>query len=400
MTVFSRRSKEAEGELNEVGRRGSRVLRVVTQASRSGAYGGPFDTAINQCRLLARQGADCVIIAGALQGDQPDPARKIAPGVTSLYIRSRYLLGYGPPTMMSIALLRRLLRMVRHADVIFVSFSRELYPISAAALALIMQKRLVLQTHGMLDETPTVLHLIIDHLIIKRVLRSAETILALTQREAGYLRRFSTIRELSIAVVGNPVLSEVQQARSKRALGNDALFLGRLSKRKRVQDFVKAAEIAEERDLAGKYCIVGPDQGELLGVQTAMARIGHRLKYEGALPGEQVVERLARCDVFVLPASKEPWGNVLVAAVALGRPVIIAKSCALADELASAGCALVFEDGDPEALASAVDRVLSDYKLWKQLGAAARDYAADHLDENRMSIRLREIILAERLTGC
>ena len=80
-----------------------KLLRVVTQASRTGRYGGPFDTAVNQCRLLANESIDCTLFSGSLPGDAPDDvAGSAAPALTSRFVTAAYLFGYGSPTLFSL----------------------------------------------------------------------------------------------------------------------------------------------------------------------------------------------------------------------------------------------------------------------------------------------------------
>ena len=50
-----------------------RVCRVVTLASATGQYGGPYDTARRQARLAAMMGADVALVAAHLPGDRSCP---------------------------------------------------------------------------------------------------------------------------------------------------------------------------------------------------------------------------------------------------------------------------------------------------------------------------------------
>ena len=151
--------------------------------------------------------------------------------------------------------------------------------------------------------------------------------------------------------------------------------------------------MAVTRGLAGEYKIVGPDQGELAILEKYLARLGPRLSYEGALPGDAVVRRLAICDVFVLPSLDEPWGNVLVAAVALGKPVVVTASAALSDRLLRAGCAAIVPDGDVVGIAEQVDEILTNGPLRARMVAAAKAFLRRELSNEVLSRRLRNLIL-------
>src|SRR5689334_13204739 len=58
-------------ERSQSGLDGSRVVRVVTLASASGRYGGPYDTARYQAAVLERAGMTCTIAAGHTENDAP-----------------------------------------------------------------------------------------------------------------------------------------------------------------------------------------------------------------------------------------------------------------------------------------------------------------------------------------
>jgi glycosyltransferase involved in cell wall biosynthesis len=61
-----------------------------------------------------------------------------------------------------------------------------------------------------------------------------------------------------------------------------------------------------------------------------------------------------------LTSKDEPWGNVLVAAISLGKPVVVTASSALAEIVKKYDAGLVVADGDSTAISNAVHHLLEE----------------------------------------
>jgi glycosyltransferase involved in cell wall biosynthesis len=139
----------------------------------------------------------------------------------------------------------------------------------------------------------------------------------------------------------------------------DVLFLSRLHLRKRPMAFVEMArQLIIERTNA-TFSIAGADEGELARVEAALERHGLTgvVRYEGAVRPENVVDRISRCTILVLPSVAEPFPMVVLEALASGRPVVVTGSCGLAPlvDFTRAG---TVTDGSVQSLVSAVRKLL------------------------------------------
>jgi glycosyltransferase involved in cell wall biosynthesis len=261
--------------------------------------------------------------------------------------------------LLSLGILRRLRVEVANAQIVHIAFAREAIPIVALLIALVLGKRVVLQPHGMLTSRSSRMHDWVD-LALRPFLRRADVWIALTDSEAeALMRRYRrTIR--SIRVIDNPVPFTTTRAEVLRhtVRRRQALFVGRLHPRKRVEDFVAAAEIAHANGWADRYEIVGPDQGSLAGIVERIARLPH-LEYEGPIRGEEVPTVIAESEVLVLPSENEPWGQTVAIALALGIACVITESAALAPRIRPYANVEVVPDGDPASIARAVHRMLA-----------------------------------------
>ncbi len=111
-------------------------------------------------------------------------------------------------------------------------------------------------------------------------------------------------------------------------------------------DFARAARTMLQENHDVRFSVVGPDDGDLPELQRFIAAdqsLGGRLVYEGSLPHDDAVPRLARASIFVLPSVDEPFPMTLLEALAVGTPAICTTSCGVADALAEDQAALVIQ---------------------------------------------------------
>lgn len=365
---------------------GSRVVRVVTQASSSGRYGGPFDTATNQALLLADLGYETVLIAGAESGDSPNaPTRR---RFSAVFLPARRIIRSKAATLVGVSLFAKASRLVRRADIVHVGLGREAFPLWVAWHAAVSKRtRLIVQPHGMLYPKGGVWRAF-DAVLIKPLLRRADAVIVLTEVEAAKVAKFG-VRIRREVVIGNPLLRG--SVLNEPGEPDDVLFLARLHPRKRVETFCNAATYAAEHGLAGRYKVVGPDDGSLEVVKRATADAPDRISYEGALPGSAVAGRIARSSVFVLAAREEPWGNALVSAVASGVPTVVTRSSALAPRLERFGASIVIDDEDYETMALAVHEILVDGEKRERLRGGAIAFANAVLTDDAQRRQLGEL---------
>jgi glycosyltransferase involved in cell wall biosynthesis len=190
-------------------------------------------------------------------------------------------------------------------------------------------------------------------------------------------------------------------AEAKQALGLDPRrpvvgTVGRLEARKGHARFLDAARVllASANGLRPQLLIVG--DGPLrasLAQQADALGVADSVHFTGALADVRVP--LAAMDVFVLPSDAEGMSNALLEAMAAGRPVVATAVGGTVEVLEGESGVLV-PPRDPEALASAVLRLLSDPVGARRLADAARRRVADAFGARAMVARL-EALYVERL---
>lgn len=366
-----------------------RILRLVVLLSREGRYGGPADTALAQSKLMGQLGHDVVVLGGCLKGDElvaePTAPYRLRPVVVRPF-SSRWFF----PTLFSFKMVLAVFQEVRAADVVHVSFSREIISILGSAVALICRRPLVVQPHGMLTARRSRVFAVVD-LTVKPMVRRARERIALTQVEQGDLAAWSGLDSVAFRTLGNPVVADIGDAGPEAATPQwSAVFIGRLHERKRVVDFVTAAEYAYGAGWTDTYHLIGPDQGQLPLVESRIANVS-TISYGGALSRDELPGMITRASCFVLCSLHEPWGNVLVLALSLGIPCVVTRSTALAAEIEKHEAGILVDDESPEQIAAAVHAIANDVALLKRLRVGARALASEKFSNFAVQASLQSI---------
>jgi len=150
------------------------------------------------------------------------------------------------------------------------------------------------------------------------------------------------------------------------------LFVGRLVKDKGVGYLLRAfSEVVEEIPDA-KLVIVGkgPQEQELRQLQESLG-LAH-VFFIGAVETKLMPNIYAGCDVLVLPSIHEPFGNVVVEAMAVGKPVIGSYVGGIKDTIVHGVTGYHVEPKNGEQLSRFLIRLLEDASLRKKLGENAR----------------------------
>jgi glycosyltransferase involved in cell wall biosynthesis len=100
-----------------------------------------------------------------------------------------------------------------------------------------------------------------------------------------------------------------------------------------------------------------------------------RVIVHGPLAREDVAALYAAADVFVLPASREPYGTVWGEAMAFGLPVVGWRAGNLPFLAEDGREGLLVEPGDVDALSAALMQLALDGDMRARLGTAAKERA-------------------------
>jgi glycosyltransferase involved in cell wall biosynthesis len=104
--------------------------------------------------------------------------------------------------------------------------------------------------------------------------------------------------------------------------------------------------------------------------------VAERVQFSGYVPREQIAQRYAAADVFVLPSFNEGMSVATLEAMAAGLPTVVTRTGGTAELVADGESGLVFGWGDIDTLTKHLARLANDRSLTQRMGAAARARAA------------------------
>lgn len=118
---------------------------------------------------------------------------------------------------------------------------------------------------------------------------------------------------------------------------------------------------------------------EAMRREVGLSTTSHRVVFTGALPQDQTLERIGKMDIMLVPSMttpswKEQFGRVAVQAMAAGAAVIASDSGSLREVIGD--CGILVPEGDVDALAGALQRLLEDPARLTSLREAGRSRAA------------------------
>jgi glycosyltransferase involved in cell wall biosynthesis len=134
--------------------------------------------------------------------------------------------------------------------------------------------------------------------------------------------------------------------------------------------------LARLRDLDWRLLCVGslerdPTTTRAVRRMISAVGLGRRITLAGEWPPRSIVEAYRAADAFVLPSFHEGYGMAYAEAMAHGLPIIATTAGAI-PETVPREAGLLVSPGNPEALARALRRVITEPLLAARLAAGSR----------------------------
>jgi glycosyltransferase involved in cell wall biosynthesis len=214
------------------------------------------------------------------------------------------------------------------------------------------------------------------HVVARGSLFGADRIVALTRREADWLTGLG-VPEERIRVIPNGVDLEEFADLPPRTVGPHSpvvLFVGRLQARQKGLGTLIDAFARLPPGLRARLRLVGDDWGGLHPLLARARELGvlDRLVATGPLPRSEVLRELASADLLVLPSLFEPFGIVLLEAMASGLPIVATRAGGIPEVVTDRESALLVPAQAPAELAGAMEAILDDPELARRLVTEGR----------------------------
>jgi glycosyltransferase involved in cell wall biosynthesis len=207
----------------------------------------------------------------------------------------------------------------------------------------------------------------------------ADAIVATSSGVADDLVSAFGVRRAHVRVIHNPVdIAAIRRAAAEplepaiadRWRQPVLVAAGRLADAKNYPLMIEALARLRAR-VPATLCILGQGEREA-SLRDQVARLG--LEEAVLFSGFQANpwKFIARADAFVLTSRYEGFGNVLVEAMACGVPVVATASAGTRDIVGDGAGGVLVESHDVDAVAAALERLLTDRAHRDRLAAGAR----------------------------
>jgi glycosyltransferase involved in cell wall biosynthesis len=172
--------------------------------------------------------------------------------------------------------------------------------------------------------------------------------------------------------------------------GQTVLFVGQLSRRKGVHVALEAFEHLTEVLPGATMRLIGSDENDppyVAQLRTRFAPLieAGRVVFLGGQPPDVVLREMAQAAVVVLCSEYEVSPLVVIEAMAAGRPVVATPVGDVEQLIADGRSGLIVQRGNPDALAWALTRVLTDDNFRRNAGALARRAIAERASPARIA---------------
>jgi len=234
---------------------------------------------------------------------------------------------------------------------------------------------------------------------IDRMIAALAThVLVVGRSEREFLASEGVVSPLKADVLGHGSIAGVdtrrfvpdsaRRAATRRRLGLPedavvALFLGRVRREKGVIDLARAFARVAAMDPGIRLLVVGPDE-DSLEPEIRASCAAHAARLVMAPETDTPEDYVAAADIVCLPSYREGFPVTILEASAAGVPVLASRIYGTRDAVVDGESGLLHEPGDVDALAAALQELVSDPALRRSLGDAGRRRVVQEFDCERV----------------
>lgn len=174
--------------------------------------------------------------------------------------------------------------------------------------------------------------------------------------------------------------------------------VARLTTKKGLPTVYRALSLLKEKGISFTHTLIGDgDDRDLITELIKTLDLENQCKCLGTQTHEEVLKQFKKSDLFVLGCEIAPNGdrdgipNVLVESLAMGVPALAPHVSAIPEILINEKTGLTVNPTDPEAMAMAMERLLTDEKLRGQLIKSGKELVESKFDNKLLIEQLAEI---------
>ena len=376
------------------------------------AHGGISTQTWNKARALAGLGHDVDVLSCAA-GPGPDLIATVDDGVTvhriqppgqesrrefETYREETYWLGY------SWSILRHLRSLLERKQLDVIDFP------DYCAEGFVFQMDRILKEPAVVVQLHAPLAILAEHIgwpekesafyrsaiFMEGVsIKSADGLMSCSANIADFTSQFYEVPRDSIDVVHCGVDAEAFHPRStpaKSAHSPTVLFVGNVAGNKGVESLFEAVLQLRSKYPALRLQVLGNCNDRLIEdfrERAHAAGASSNLEFHGFVGRPSLPEFYRRADVFCSPAQYEGGvANVYLEAMASGCPVIASTAGGAPEAVVEGETGLLVPPNDSQAVADAIDRILSDATFHQRLSLEGRRSVEDYFAMDKYMLRV------------
>ncbi len=173
---------------------------------------------------------------------------------------------------------------------------------------------------------------------------------------------------------------------------NEFIFVGRVEREKGIEDLINAVQILKNKDFKFKIKLVG-DGKDLEDYRKTInsLKLNNYFLFLGRLDHKDTIKNYFESEIFILPSHQEGFPITLLEAWASGLPVIITKVGGISKICTDNKDSLIIEPKNPEQIAEAMQELIKNKKLRKELGKNGRKLVEKKYNWNEINKSLERV---------
>jgi glycosyltransferase involved in cell wall biosynthesis len=268
---------------------------------------------------------------------------------------------------------RRAARRLQPGTELFVEFDLDGFLAAPRGVRRVAAIKGVLADEARFERGLARVRLTIESLLEGFHVRGVDRVLATSAHSAACISESYRVPAQRISVVPEPIDLDrwrraLNAAPERTREGRTVLCVAHLYPRKDVGTLLAAMSLLPKETVV-RVVGTGPEL-ERLRRQADDLALGGRAEFLGHVPFDRLAAEYRRADVFCLPSRQEGFGIVFLEAMAAGLPIVAARAAAVPEVVLDGVCGILVPPGNPEALAGALNRLLSSAVERHRMGEA------------------------------
>lgn len=379
-----------------------KILHVIPTYRPAWRYGGPIYVVHDLCRALVKKGHEVHVFTTNVDGPSHLQVPLNTPvdidGVKVWYFHSEFLKRISYSKEMR----RKLEEIGNQFDVLHIHSVFLWTAVMAAFWAIKNKKPYILEPHGFLvSELFKMKGYLRKKIWLKiwgnRILQKASCVRSATNYETYEMKKILS-NKISISTIPHSITTEnypdneyKSNIRERKGVSEKPyiIFLGRINWKKGLDRLIECMQFVDKADLV----IVGNDEAHYEKTLKKIAsekEVLSKVHFWGPAYGNDKELLLQNALLFVLPSYSENFANTVLEAMAANRPVIVTPEVGLSESVELFGCGLVAE-GKPEEFAKAINQLLNDDHLRKEMGKIGRNAIEKYFSPDVIASQIERI---------